>query len=635
MSKLKTLLFTIASILSLTSFAQSGPAAPSAGNWLLIDTTYTVGTSVANQTKARITYKNTTSTKVTGVQFRTFYDKVAFKSPTVALVSPDPNLNLQYVVDTTSGYITITLVYVGSSSTYTLPNAETFEITFNHATATTFQYLTAIDSMKFTGTQIYGPVASKQSGMDTTLSLYSYGGAFYRPRLKYHGRFINVTGTGTRNLTVSLEKKPKVSGTWSIVSTKLTDTAGKFAFDEIVDTTYWAVRLEIKGDTMSLGNVVSVADAQKVNQFILGTAVPQSWDYYSSDVNGDFNVTISDAYVIFGRMAGRFTSWVNNVKDVRFFTPSEYNTITSNPGTNYTATISGITNILYDIKAGDPDSVTYYTLAGGDANNTGFKMAKVTPIRIINPNNSNYIIDQTVEYYATNLNTIEVNLPSLSVDEGNLVNIPVKIFTNGEKLGALQLALKYDTTLLDFKGIVSEEKVGNWMSFINPSQGVVEWGGYDVSRNEHLLEDQELVVTLQFLAKEPKENWTTSPLYVTRKFAGNPSATDLNIVPTDGRVSVMKSTVPNALNDESIATIMVYPNPTTGEVAVQFSIPSKSQTSVAFYDMLGKKQYVVVESVMPKGIYTYKANIGNLSLGTYNAILKTGELSAYNRVILN
>jgi hypothetical protein len=628
--------FFLFMLLSMAIIAQTGPAAPSAGNWLIIDTTYTVGTSVANQTKARITYKNTTNTKVTGVQFRVFYDKVAFKTPTMALVTANPDLNLQYVVDTTNGHITTTLVYTGTSSTFSLSNGETFEITFNHAQASTFQYLTAIDSMKFTGAQAYSPIASKQSGMDTTLSLYSYGGSFYRPRLKFHGTFTNVSGTKTKNLTISLEKKPKSGGSWSIVTTQTTGVTGTFAFDEIIDTTYWLARIEVRGDTMSLGNVVSIADAQKVNQYVLGTATPSGFDYYTADVNGDYNITISDAYVIFGRMAGRFNAWVNNVKDVKFFTVSEYNTVISSPSTNYTSTIPGSTNITFDIVAGQPDSVNYYVAAIGDANATGFKMAKISPIKIMNPYNSNYIIDQTVEYYATDLNTIEVNLPSLSVDAGNLVNIPVKVYTHGEDVGSLQLALQYDTTILAFKGVVSEEKVGKWMSFINPNQGVIEWGGYDVSRNENLAKDGELVVTLQFQALEPKESWNTSPLYVTRKFAGNGLAKDLNITPTDGRVSVNKSTLPNVLTDNTIATIYVFPNPTTGDVVVQFSIPKEGPTQVAFYNNLGKNIHTVVTNErMPRGIYTYKANISGLSSGMYYANLRTSELKAYNKVILN
>jgi len=367
---MKKILLALLCLIPAVTFAQTGPAAPGAGNYLLIDTTYTVGTSVANQTKARITYKNSTGTKVTGVQFRVFYDKIAFKTPSVVLVTANSDLNLQSVNDTTNGNITITLVYIGSSSTYTLPNAETFEITFNHAPAATFQNLTAIDSMKFTGALSYTQLASKQSGMDTTLSLHSYGGYFYRPRFTYTATFTNVTGTPSKNITVSLEKKPKTSGTWAIVSTKSTGLTGTVSYDEFIDTTYWAVRLQVKGDTISTGNIVSVADAQRVNQFVLGTATPAGFDFHSSDVNGDNQITISDAYVIFGRIAGRFNTWVNNVKDIKFFTATEYNTI-STATTNLTATTPGVTNFTYDIVAGQPNSVTYYVLGMGDANGTG------------------------------------------------------------------------------------------------------------------------------------------------------------------------------------------------------------------------------------------------------------------------
>jgi hypothetical protein len=261
-------------------------------------------------------------------------------------------------------------------------------------------------------------------------------------------------------------------------------------------------------------------------------------------------------------------------------------------------------------------------------------MARLTPIKITNPNNSDYIIDETVEYLA-NLNTIEVRLPSLSVDEGNLVNIPIKVFTNGERLGALQLAMRFDTTLLAFKGVIAEEKVGNWMSFVNPNSGVVEWGGYDVSNNEHLLDNEEQVLTLQFQALKPKVDWNVSPLYVTRKFAGNSTATDLNITPTDGRVENKRIKNPNAIQDDAVAVIQVSPNPTTGDITIQFAIPEDGQTMVALYDQNGRKIYTVVEGNMPKGIYTYKANISEFKAGMYVANLNTGDYKAFNKIILN
>lgn len=631
----KLIIFLVIALASFSAIAQSATLAPSSGNWLLIDTTYSVGSSVANQTSAVISYQNSTASKITAVQFRVFYDKVAFKSPVVALIPSATSLSLQYTTDTTAGHITISLVYTGNSTSYSLPTGAMFNITFNHAPAAVFQYLTSIDSIKFTGAATFTHLASTQSGNDTTVNLYSYGGAFNRPMLKFRGHLANVTGTDCKNITVSIEKQPKSGGAWTILESQATNTAGRFSFNTIVDTTWWNTRIQIKGDTMSLGATVSIADAQKVNRFVLGLDNPVAFDYHASDVNGDNLISISDAYVIYGRLAGRFSAWTNSVMDVKFFTPTEYNTITGTPATNYSSTIPGNTNIIYNIIGGGVDSVEYYVLGKGDANATGFKMAKITPIKITNPFNKDVIIDESVEYYAADLNTIEINLPSLSVDEGNLVNIPVKVFTKGQKVGALQIALSYDTTLLEFKGIVSEEKVGSWMSFLNDNNGIIEWGGYDVSATKNLLNDFDQAITLQFLAKEPKDNWSSSPIYVTRKFAGDEFAKDVNINPTNSVVNVMKMAKQGILSDDYIASILVYPNPTTGEVVVEFAVPKEGQTSLAFYDLGGTKQKTVVDSYMPKGIYKYRASLTGLTAGIYTAILKTGSDIAYNKTILN
>ena len=631
----KLIIFLVIALASFSAIAQSATIAPSSGNWLLIDTTYSVGSSVANQTSAVISYQNSTASKITAVQFRVFYDKIAFKSPVVALIPSATSLSLQYTTDTTAGHITISLVYTGNSTSYSLPTGAMFNITFNHAPAAVFQYLTSIDSIKFTGAATFTHLASTQSGNDTTVNLYSYGGAFNRPMLKFRGHLANVTGTDCKNITVSIEKQPKSGGAWTILESQATNMAGLFSFNTIVDTTWWNTRIQIKGDTMSLGATVSIADAQKVNRFVLGLDNPVAFDYHASDVNGDNLISISDAYVIYGRLAGRFSSWTNSVTDVKFFTPTEYNTITGTPATNYSSTIPGNTNIIYNIIGGGVDSVEYYVLGKGDANATGFKMAKITPIKITNPFNKDVIIDESVEYYAADLNTIEINLPSLSVDEGNLVNIPVKVFTKGQKVGALQIALSYDTTLLEFKGIVSEEKVGSWMSFLNDNNGIIEWGGYDVSATKNLLNDFDQAITLQFLAKEPKDNWSSSPIYVTRKFAGDEFAKDVNINPTNSVVSVMKMAKQGILSDDYIASILVYPNPTTGEVVVEFAVPKEGQTSLAFYDLGGTKQKTVVDSYMPKGIYKYRASLTGLTAGIYTAILKTGSDIAYNKTILN
>ena len=186
-------------------------------------------------------------------------------------------------------------------------------------------------------------------------------------------------------------------GSWTTVMSKSTNSNGVVVFYKNIDTTYWDVRMAVKGDTMTAGSVFSTADAQKINQAVLGQYTVKGFDYYSMDVNAaDGGITIADVYSVYGRLAGRFNKWPNTQKDILFFTVAEYNTI-NNSSTNYAPTITGNTNFYYTIDG--KDSITYYVNVKGDANGTGFKMARLTPIKIINPANANkYIIDNTVHY---------------------------------------------------------------------------------------------------------------------------------------------------------------------------------------------------------------------------------------------
>ena len=614
-----------------TAMAQSGPPAPSNGIWAVIDTNYTVGTSIQGQTSAKITLQNTTASKITGVQFRVFYDNNAFASASVSLLGSTTNLYLQSVDNNANGYVTITLVYTGSSANYTLANGETFLINFTHITpSSSFQALAAISNLTWSGAFPYSQVAAEQPGNDIALSLHNYGGNFLRPELNYHGTFTNVTGSPAKNLHLSLEKKPKTSNTWASHASYITDINGDFSFSETIDTTFWDVRLAVQGDTMGVGNVISVADAQQINQWVIGNGNPQSWDFYTGDVNGDNNISISDAWGVFGRISGRFSVWPNSVQDVKFFTTSEYNTITGTPATNYTTTIAGQTNFYFNILPGQPDSVTFYVLVPGDANNTGYNMARLTPIEIDNPTNApTHLIDESV-IYDFDAPTIEVNVPSLSVEEGNLVKLPVKVFTGGQKVGALQLALKYDGELLEFLELTNSEKSMNWMSFINPMDSVIEWGGYDATNNENLFIDGETVFTLNFLAKKPQGEWAVSPLYTTRKFVGNDDCGDMNVTPTNGIYEVKMIGGVQLKENE----ILVYPNPTTGKVVVKFNVPVDGNVLLSFVDMNGKNVVTVLEQYMPSGNYSYTASLEDLTPGTYFTTLVSKSAISVNKTVL-
>jgi uncharacterized membrane protein len=611
------------------------PVAPGNGVYGLIAANYQVGSTAQGTTTAKITLQNTTLTKYTATQFRVFYDKIAFTNATVSLIGSTTNLDLQYITNTANGYITITLVYTGGSPTYTLTNGERFLITFTHAAPSVFNNLSSITPLTWTGTQTFQQYASTNAGLDTTLTLHSYGGVFTLPTFTFAGTFTNVTGTGAKDLPLALETRPAGGSTWTQHSAYTTDNSGNFTFTVNLDTTYWDVRLAIKGDTMATGNIISATDAQLINQWVLGNGTMTGFDFYHADVNGSGNITITDAYGVFGRVAGNFTQWPNNVEDVKFFTATEFATVDGS-STNLIASIPGVTNFNYEIIAGQPSTVTFYVLAPGDANETGYHMARMTPIELlIDPtpgveSQIYHVIDHTVEYdFPTS--QIEVNVPRLSVEAGNLVNIPVKVLTGTTELNSLQFGLQYDVDVLEFKSVYSTSNAMKWLTYVNASNGEINWGGYDPSVNENPLRNEDEVITLQFLAKQPQAEWSESPLWTTRKFAGNTVSKDLEITPTNGILQVLKSTIGDVINPNSI---LIYPNPTSEDVTITFNVTTTTDAHLGIYDIQGRKVVAILDGQLPEGQYSYSKNLGQLAPGMYivNLSLDT-ETPIYNKLI--
>lgn len=611
-----TLFFLL--LLPFIGFSQVVPQAPSNGIWGLIDTQYQVGTTAQGTTQAKITLQNTTVTKYAGVQFRVFYDNVAFTNATVSLIGSTTNLDLQYVTNAANGFITITLVYTGPSPTYTLANGERFLITFTHAAPAVFNNLATITPLTWTGAQNFPSYTAKQDGMDTTFNVHNYGGNFVFQNFQYAGTFTNVTGTPAKYLPLALQRRPQTGGSWAQHSVYSTDINGNFSISVPLDTTYWDVRLAIQGDTMGVGNVISSTDAQQINQWVLGNGTMTGFDYYTSDVNNSGNVTVSDMWGVFGRVSGRFTDWPNNVQDVKFFTASEFATINGS-NTNYTQSIQGVTNFTFDIVAGQPSTVTFYVMVPGDANGTGYHMARVTPIEVlVGPipglqSQIYNVIDTKVEYdFPTS--TIEVNVPNITVEGGNLVNLPVKVYTNGQELSSLQFGLKYDMNLLEFKGIYSTSNAMEWITYVNPNDGQVDWGGFDITNGQQTLKNGDEVVTLQFMAKQPQNLWEESPLYTSLKFAGTTESKDLTITPTNGILQVLKMEGGKILNGNNME---VYPNPYQDEVTITFKVKETTNATLSVYDMVGRKLVTILDTQIPDGVYKYTENLGQLEPGVY------------------
>jgi hypothetical protein len=627
MKKLVTLLFLF---VGLIGSAQVCPTPTTTGAFVTLDATYQLATTAVGNTEVGLCFYNNTTELITAAQFRVFYDKNTFSG-----VSSVTSLNtsyaqyLQFVDNPTVGFVTITMSYTGNLSSFTIPNGAFVKLNLTHVAG--FASLTSTTPMTFSGVQTFPQTATNQSGMDYALTLQNFGGVFLPQTFSYSGTFTNVTGSGAKNIPVILEKKLMSASSWTTVTTSTTNVDGAFTFTNLpIDITSWDVRIRVDGSTLATGNIISVSDSQKINRFVLGQDVPTGFDFYTADANGDNNITVSDVYSVFGRVSGRFSVWPNSVKDVKFFSASEYASI-NGATSSLQSTIPGVTDLVFNILPGAGNTVTFYVAAPGDANGTGFQMARMTPIEILNPANAPlHIIDVTTTYDDNSLNTIEVNYPNLSVNEENLVEVPVSVKTNGRQLGSLQLAMNYDSNLLDFKGIRAESKIGSWISFMNPNDNVVEWGGYDPTLNTKLLNDNELAFTLQFISKQIQSNWMVSPLYVTRKHAGDTSARDLKITPTDGIVQIMRVGDIGTLTGD----MMVYPNPVDDLVNVKFRVTENGSTWLGIYSIDGREIKVIINQSMPQGEYNYMTSLGYLPSGEYIAVLRKKDLPMISKILI-
>ena len=627
MKKLVTLLFLF---VGLVGFAQVCPTPTTTGAFVTLDATYQLATTTAGSTDVGLCFYNNTTELITAAQFRVFYDKNTFSG-----VSNVTSLNtsyaqyLQFVDNPAVGFVTITMSYTGNLSSFTIPNGAFVKLNLTHVAG--FASLTSTTPMTFSGVQTFPQTATTQAGMDYALNLQNFGGVFLQQLFSYSGTFTNVTGSGAKNIPVILEKKLMTASSWTTVTTSTTDVAGNFTFTNLpIDITSWDVRIRVNGSSLATGNIISVSDSQKINRFVLGQDTPTGFDFYTSDVNGDNNITVSDVYGVFGRVSGRFTSWPNSVKDIKFFSATEYASI-NGATTSLQSTIPGVTDLVFNILPGAGNTVTFYVAAPGDANGTGFQMARMIPIEIINPANAPlHIIDVTTTYDNNTLNTIEVHYPNLSVNEENLVEVPVSVKTNGRQLGSLQLAMNYNSNLLDFKGIKAESKIGGWISFMNPNDNVVEWGGYDPTLNTKLLNDNELAFTLQFISKQIQSDWMVSPLYVTRKHAGDTFARDLKITPTDGIVQIMRVGDIGTLTGD----MMVYPNPVDDLVNVKFRVTENGSTWLGIYSIDGREIKVIINQSMPEGEYTYMTSLGYLPTGEYIAVLRKKDLPMTSKILI-
>lgn len=215
---------------------------------------------------------------------------------------------------------------------------------------------------KGVGTYKYGSV-SLTAGTSYTfiarMQEYSGGDGLYliwrRPSQSAHSYQSSEVGTVTTT-----------TSSWTLDATAYTNSSGYYAFSRTTTaSTQWYIQVDVPTRIQAYTST----DIQTVSNIILGKSTVNGLSYHRFDVNDDGRLNIADKYYVAARKSGRFTRW-RLASDVRIFTATEYNTISSSTG-NVRTTYPGVTTFststltsggtlnLYLIAPGYSGAVTY------------------------------------------------------------------------------------------------------------------------------------------------------------------------------------------------------------------------------------------------------------------------------------
>lgn len=207
---------------------------------------------------------------------------------------------------------------------------------------------------------------------------------------------------------------------------------------------------------------------------------------------------------------------------------------------------------------------------------------------------------------------VQFQVPGITVAPNLTIDLPVTIQTNGNTVGSLEFALNYDQSILQFSEIVLSEKAQTWLTYtMDTGNGKVRWGGYDKTHGQYSITAPTELFILKFTVLNP--NWTTTPITVGRKTAGNVQGWDIAVTSTDGYVNYNKGIAPI---DESSINGKAHPVPTDGIVTLELSLPVSGNYDIVLYDLAGNKLKETTYRFI-KGINITQEDLTSYSSGIY------------------
>jgi hypothetical protein len=639
---MKRLLTSLAILAGLSSFGQNGyseiltpPSSNSA--FVLVDTLFTLEESTVGFTEVYLHFSNPTSDNVKAVQFQINYDTDAFSSaqiywgPVATVVTDKYGSYFD-----NNGVLNVIASYTGNSSTFNWADGAMFKMKLNNAAT----YNSESDSIYFDPTTTYQSLYTTGNGVDNSLGLYNYGGNFQQPIINYPIHVYNVDSSDAQGVWYSAYSRHKDSTQlgWTLIETDSTNSDGLAIVTTPLDTTNYHLRLVGQTDTMSDGFALSITDAYKLANHASQQDTLSGIEWLQGDINEDSNISISDAFGMFNRLAIQSSTWnslFSGVYNTTLLTPDDY--LSAKQSTSAPLWSAAPRKYSIDTIQNGNDSAIAFLYVVGDVTNTGYNNPAVLVAKMADPSaGTDYILDPAV-YMSPNPDTVQFHIPKLTMTDEFTMEVPITLYTFGNTLGAIQMGIEFDTTIFSFNSLEMGDASSKWTSLLSVEGGRVFWAGHEDKLNPSLVNDMTTQFTFIFDVDQPT-GWTTSPLKIINKAAGDENANDVNIKPSpnDGSVVNRISIDPELL--ELMEGFKLYPNPTNDFygnwiVFEHHTDLENGEITASVYDTYGREVMNWSDKIYNNGFQLHGFTLEQLPNGIYFVRLNTPDRNKTYRVI--
>jgi hypothetical protein len=399
----------------------------------------------------------------------------------------------------------------------------------------------------------------------------------------------NLTLSGKVWLGPSMTSKPQVfcyqANNNVFIDSVTVASDGTYTLKNIEENTRYKLEIKFPSPLSTIrDNAVTISDAVKTYDEYISTDVNQAFSrqylknglsYLIADVNKTGVLDGGDPYLIYASVSG--LKPIDTSKLINVFRRGTYDSLVleANQWNNWASYVNGV-NYIYD-SVGTTNltnvDIKYFIL--GDVDRT-----HSSPV---------YDAGGNLVAAASYIGTMDINIPNVTVPNGQAMYASFNVNTNGLRSDGLQFEMKYDPSKVKFEEILSNIQ-GPWLQYLTHDEvnGIIKFGGMNNQKVGSLVNE----FTPFKLKFSPIGNGDIlTNVHVKRLMdASDHNGDHFNLNLASDYVVLESKKASYQSQPEGEITATIRPNPTSGFFELVVVFPKTNMASMAtVYDVLGRK----------------------------------------------